>query len=103
MKDLFEEIKAIDKTSNKTVEKTVCKLLEETGELAQAVNMTIGMKSHNLTPEQIVDRIAEETADAIQNLFCVAIKCGVPYEAIATWLPQKNEKWKKKIAEEGNE
>lgn len=100
MKEIFDEIKAIDKTSNKTVEKAVCKLLEEAGEFGQAVNMTIGMKSHNLSSEQVVDKIAEEAADAIQNIFCIAIKCGVPYEAIATWLPIKNDKWKKKIEEE---
>lgn len=100
MKELFKEIQEIDmidKNNHTTVEKAVCKMAEEFGELVQAVNMTIGMKTTNLSPKKIKNNVAEETADLIQNAFCVAKKCGVSYEDIEKFLKKKNTKWRKKV------
>lgn len=99
MKDIFNEIHEINQIDKCSIEKAVCKMAEEFGELAQAVNMTIGKKRHNLAIEQIDDNIAEETADLIQNAICVADKRGIHYEVIHKKLVTKTAEWKQAVLE----
>jgi NTP pyrophosphatase (non-canonical NTP hydrolase) len=97
MKKIFDEIHEINKLDDVGVDKALCKLAEEFGELAQEVNKVIGRKTHNLTSEQIKDNIREECADVIQNTICIADKMGIPYEDLVRDMATKNIKWRKKV------
>lgn len=102
MKELFEEVQRIDKIGKNqfiSIEKALGKAFEECGEFAQAVNRITGMKSHELTPEEVLDFVAEEGADSIQNIFCVLNKCGVSYDALVKKLAEKNSEWEKSVEE----
>lgn len=101
MKNLYKEINdivEIDKpiVTGVPLEITLhlAKLMEEVGELAQAVNKVNGrkgMKGESL--EQVFDNIEEEAADAIQCIMAIAIKSGVDYKSLKKRLASKNQKY----------
>lgn len=103
MKNIFEEIKRLNSTTSTTPERGLCKFFEEAGELAQSVNKIIGVKKHKQTTKEIQIEIAEESADAIQNIFSVADTCGVSYDEIYEMLKRKNKKWEEKIKKKNDE
>lgn len=97
MEQFFKEVKAINKKDKVSIELALCKLFEESGELAQAVNMIIGRKSTKLTPKEIKALITEECVDTIQNVFCIADKAGISYKDLCSIFSVKNTKWKNRI------
>lgn len=97
MEKQFKQVKALNKKYNVSLELGLCKLAEEFGELAQGVNMIIGIKNTKLTPKEIKDNIAEECADTIQNVFSIAAKSGITYEQLCNVFDAKNAEWSKKI------
>lgn len=102
MKKLFKEVKDLNKDDAVSIALALCKLFEESGELAQAVNMLTGRKSTTARRAKIIDHIAEECADTIQNVFCIADKAGISYADICSYMTRKNAKWRNKITKKKN-
>lgn len=72
MKEVYKEIQRINQLDPATSELRLCKLFEEVGEFARAVNMKLGRKTTELSDEQILEEIKEEAADTIQCLLSFA-------------------------------
>jgi len=72
MKNTYKEIQRINRLDPASSELRLCKLFEEVGEFARAVNMKLGRKATTLTSEQILEEIKEEAADTIQCLLSFA-------------------------------
>lgn len=72
MKEVYKDIQRINKLDPATSELRLCKLFEEVGEFARAVNMKLGRKATELNDEQILEEIKEEAADTIQCLLSFA-------------------------------
>lgn len=98
MEQFFKEVKAINKKDKVGIELALCKLFEESGELAQAVNMIIGRKASKLTDKEIKSLVTEECIDTIQNVFCIADKAGITYKDLCAVFGAKNAKWKSRIS-----
>jgi NTP pyrophosphatase (non-canonical NTP hydrolase) len=71
----------------------LCKLFEESGELAQAVNVEIGIK--NGEKKLIKANVKEECADAMQNIMSVANLFKISFEDLVDELSRKNGEWDK--------
>jgi len=97
MEKQFKKVKALNKKDTVAIELALCKLFEEAGELAQAVNMKIGRKVTKLNDKEIKANITEECADTIQNVFCVAEKAGITYQQLCEAFDKKNLKWESRI------
>jgi NTP pyrophosphatase (non-canonical NTP hydrolase) len=97
MEKHFKKVKSLNKKDAVGIELALCKLFEEAGELAQAVNMKIGRKATKMTDKEIKDNIAEECIDTIQNVFCVADKAGITYKQLFDIFEKKNLKWESRI------
>lgn len=97
MEKQYKKVKALNKKDNVGIEFALCKLFEEAGELAQAVNMIIGRKATKLNLKEIKDNITEECADTIQNVFCIAEKTGITYKQLCDAFDKKNIKWQSRI------
>jgi NTP pyrophosphatase (non-canonical NTP hydrolase) len=95
LKHLFNEISILSKDDYAGHAERMCKLAEEFGELAQAVNMTIGRKDGKLSNNQKRANITEEGADVLQNLICLLIGYGIDAETLLKKLSEKNRKWEK--------
>ena len=93
MKEIYEDILRINKLDPAIASERLCKLFEESGELAQAVNKTIGRKTVTETKEEVVDLICEEGADTIQCVISLLDTYGITYEQLMSKLAQKNIKW----------
>jgi len=100
MKELFKEIHNISESDkyNQGMSEAMCKLSEEFGELAQVVCMKIGRKKNKFNEQEIKEKAIEESADVIQNVFCIADKFGITYDELVTALNTKNKKWKNNIS-----
>jgi NTP pyrophosphatase (non-canonical NTP hydrolase) len=72
MKDVYKEIQRINKLDPATPSLRLCKLFEEAGEFAQAVNKKLGRKVVTETEEEVIDLICEEAADTVQCLLSFA-------------------------------
>lgn len=97
--DLFNEISELGKNDQAGHAERMCKLAEEFGELAQAVNMTIGRKGSKLSDKGKLELIVEEGADTLQNIICLLDGYGVTPEMLLEKLSKKNVKWKKVMEE----
>jgi len=97
MEKQYKKVKALNKKDTVGIELALCKLFEESGELAQAVNMKIGRKVTNFSDKEIKDNIMEECADTIQNVFCIADKAGITYKQLCDAFDKKNIKWQNRI------
>lgn len=93
LQELFNQIKILSARDDTNVSEKLNKVGEEVGELFTAVNRDTGRKRHNLDPAAVVDNIAEEGADAIQNIFCVLQHYGITLEEVLNWLERKNVVW----------
>lgn len=91
---LFNEISELGKNDKAGHAERLCKLAEEFGELAQAVNTTIGRKGSDLSETDKISLITEEGADTLQNLICIMDGYGVTAEMLLKKLSEKNKKWK---------
>ena len=92
---LFQQIFEINKIDKTNHSERLCKLMEEVGELVQAVNKLTGRKKRTEldTEEAIVNNITEEIADVIQNAICIGCGFGIDREKILEIMSEKNKKW----------
>lgn len=97
MEKLYKEIQEINKLDSVSAEKRLCKLFEESGELAQAVNRSIGRKENSMTEEEVTDLICEEASDTIQCVISLIDTYGISYEDLVKKMSEKNNKWRSKI------
>jgi len=98
MKKLFEEVQAIAKLDNCSISKALCKLAEEFGELAQAVNIKTGRKINlKYSDDDMKNMVMEESADVIQNVFYILQKFDISYEELIKSFELKNGKWQYNI------
>lgn len=97
MKQLFDELKGIVDADTNDVSLLLNKLYEETGELAQVINKTLGRKRKKSidTEINIRNNIIEEIVDSIQCLFTIAQVKNISYEEICLMFMLKNRKYKK--------
>lgn len=97
MKEIYEEIKRINKLDPATPSERLCKLFEESGELAQAVNKKIGRKVVKETDEEVRDLILEEASDTIQCVISLIDSWDITYDEVIEKIRLKNIKWEKVI------
>lgn len=97
MEKHYKKVKQLNKVDAVGIELALCKLFEEAGELAQAVNMKIGRKATKMTDKEIKEHITEECVDTIQNVFCIAEKAGITYKQLCDMFEKKNMKWHSRI------
>lgn len=106
MRKVFEEIGELielDKPTVSGIELEMslhfCKLGEEFGELATAVNKLNGRKSlkKGETKKEVLDNLEEEGADTIQCVIAILIKAGVNYDSLKKRLKEKNKVYRKAI------
>ena len=79
MKEVYRDIQRINSLDPATPTLRLCKLFEEAGEFAQAVNKKLGRKVANETEEEIIELIKEEAADTIQCLLSFADSYDLDY------------------------
>lgn len=94
MKQIYEDIKYINKIDPADVSLRLNKLFEESGELAQAVNKTLGRKHHEEDVDALVSSVIEEAADTIQCVMSVLAEYDVDYVELTNMIMLKNMKWK---------
>jgi NTP pyrophosphatase (non-canonical NTP hydrolase) len=80
MKDVYEDVYRINAIDPATPILRFCKLSEEFGELAQAVNKKLGRKVIKESEQEVLDLILEESADTIQCAFSFMDEIGIDYE-----------------------
>jgi NTP pyrophosphatase (non-canonical NTP hydrolase) len=102
MKKIFEEIKRINNLDPASIPERLCKLFEESGELAQAVNKTIGRKTVRESEEELKSLICEEAADTIQCVISLVDSYNISYEDIIEAIIVKNIKWESVINKRKN-
>ncbi len=97
--DAFNDISRINKKDPATNAERLGKLLEETGELAKAINKTNGRKvlKEEDTPENIKKEILDEAADSIQNVISIIDGFGFTYEDLVLAMNAKNKKWEENV------
>lgn len=87
MKEIYQQITEINNLDPVTsYDLRLTKLYEENGELAQAINMLLGRKTHNLDPDQLDALILEEVSDTIQCLFSYMIELKIKFQDISDWV-----------------
>jgi NTP pyrophosphatase (non-canonical NTP hydrolase) len=94
MKEIYKDIQNINKMDDVGPTDRLCKLFEESGELAQAVNRTIGRKKNKMSEEDVIDLICEEAADTIQCTLSLIDTYGITYDDLIKMMNKKNKKWK---------
>lgn len=97
MKKVFKDIQRINKLDPATPSERLCKLFEESGELAQAVNKKIGRKVVTETDDEIRDLILEEASDTIQCVISLIDSWDITYDEVVEKIKSKNIKWEKVI------
>lgn len=96
-KKVVKEIDRLNKLDKKSPSKRMCKVIEEVGELAQAVNKTTGIKrlKPEDTKEAIMANILEEGADSIQCIISLLLKYKFTAKQIVDAMNEKNVYWEK--------
>lgn len=97
MKDIYNDIQRINLLDPATPAERLCKLFEESGELAQAVNKKIGRKVVTETDEEVRDLILEEASDTIQCVISLIDTWGISYDELIQKIASKNIKWESVI------
>lgn len=82
MKDIYVDICRINILDPANKWERMCKVSEESGELAQAVNKTIGRKIVTESREEVLALIKEEAADTIQCVLSLLDTCEVEAENV---------------------
>jgi len=93
MKELYNDIERINSLDPSSLSERLCKLFEEAGELAQAVNKKTGRKVVNESEDEIRDLILEEAADTIQCTISLLASIDISYEELIQKIEEKNKKW----------
>jgi NTP pyrophosphatase (non-canonical NTP hydrolase) len=96
-KEVWKEVSEIDKEDDCLLSESVCKFVEEFGELSTEINKIIGRKSTNDSIETIKENILEESADTLQNLLLIFNRLGLDPDDLLNKVREKNEKWKSVI------
>ncbi len=96
MKKVYNLIKSINANQSVTKEKGICKLTEEIGELAQVVNIELGIKKGST--KGIKDKAKSEIADCIQNLFSIANLYEITFDELTESLGINTTKWVNKYS-----
>ena len=97
MKDIYKDIQRINLLDPATPAERLCKLFEESGELAQAVNKKIGRKVVTETDEEVRELILEESADTIQCVISLIDTWEISYDELIQKIASKNIKWESVI------
>lgn len=97
MEKIYQDIQRINKLDPATPAERLCKLFEESGELAQAVNKKIGRKIVTETDEEVRDLILEEASDTIQCVISLIDTWGITYDELVEKISTKNIKWEKVV------
>ena len=97
MKDIYNDIQRINLLDPATPAERLCKLFEESGELAQAVNKKIGRKVVTETDEEVRELILEEAADTIQCVISRIDTWEISYDELIQKIASKNIKWESVI------
>jgi NTP pyrophosphatase (non-canonical NTP hydrolase) len=93
MKNVYNDIQRINIIDPATPAERLCKLFEESGELAQAVNKKIGRKVVTESDEEVRDLILEEADDTIQCVISLIDTWGISYDELVQKISSKNIKW----------
>jgi NTP pyrophosphatase (non-canonical NTP hydrolase) len=99
MNEIISKIILLGKTDPKNLEAHTLKLMEETGELAEAVNHTLG----NLPHKEMKEPLAGEVADVIQCAIAVMCKAypdmteGDIFNELNRQLVAKTAKWERVV------
>jgi len=96
-KELYIEVQEINKLDNVGAPERLCKLFEESGELAQAVNRSIGRKKNKMSDEEVIELICEEAADTSQCVLSLIDTYGISYEDLVSMMNKKNKKWRSRF------
>jgi NTP pyrophosphatase (non-canonical NTP hydrolase) len=80
MEAIYKDIQRINKLDPATRKLRFCKLTEEFGELAQAVNKKLGRKVVKESEDEVLELILEEAADTIQCTFSFMDEIGIDYD-----------------------
>lgn len=100
MKEIFEEIKRLNQSDPASHSDRLCKLTEEVGELAQAINKVNGRKVWGQEDDckRIIEEIKEEAADCIQNVLSIVEGFEISLDEVLKAIEEKNKKWESKIS-----
>jgi NTP pyrophosphatase (non-canonical NTP hydrolase) len=93
MKEVYKDLQRINKLDPASPSERLCKLFEESGELAQAVNKKTGRKVVSETDEEIRDLILEEASDTIQCVISLIDSWDITYDEVVQKIKLKNIKW----------
>lgn len=93
MKEIYKDIERINSLDPASGAERLCKLFEESGELAQAVNKKIGRKTFSESEDEVKDLILEEAADTIQCVMSLILTWGITYDELVSKIETKNIKW----------
>lgn len=77
MKNAYVDVAKLDSLENVGIPRKACKLAEETGELMQVICRYVGMKSNQMSADEMLEEAFGEVADVIQNCFCIANQFGI--------------------------
>lgn len=91
LKKVYKDIERINKLKHESVALVLCKLFEESGELAQAVNVKLGIKKG--IPAKVRANVTEEVADSMQCILSLAALFGIGIDEILAEITKKNVKW----------
>ena len=98
-KKIFKEIEKLNQIDHATLSERMCKITEETGELAQVINKTNGRKyvKKGDTEKKINKNILEEGVDSVQCVFSLLSQAGFSSEDVLKTMKVKNKSWEKAI------
>lgn len=103
--ELFIQTAELVAIQDSTISIHLSKLMEESGEFAQALNKFIGTKGWDPvdTTESIKQEVLEEAADQVQIILGIVSKLNFTSEDFLLALKKKNKKYKKKIKQIPND
>ena len=87
------------KIKPKPIEKNLCKLMEEVGEIAQDVLKLDGYKVNKEKVEDLRQNLKEEIVDAMVMLMVLAMDAGTTEKEMCTIFEKKLNKWVSKHIE----
>lgn len=99
MESIYDEIAEINLLDPAPLSERLCKLTEEVGELATAINKINGRKRHSDSPEEIHKELLGEVADVIQNAMSIAVDAGFTPDEVIGMMKEKNQKWLDNVLE----
>jgi NTP pyrophosphatase (non-canonical NTP hydrolase) len=98
-KEIVKEIGRLNSKDQASHSERMCKVMEEIGELAQAVNRTTGRKilKEKDTVESMNENLLEEGVDSIQCIISLLKGYGYGHKDILKKMKHKNKVWESVI------